>query len=240
MPPALQSDLWSVILWCVVHFWPLLLGSPLVFLIREVRTRTVLRAAAGTVVAGSYLILFSVAVPALFAVIMLSGLDNPTNDFVINQDRTFAGIRFPKGSRVSTITGGRISTIVLSDEIDINGIPAGRGTSVGFGPDDKVGYVTTGRTWIYRGIPVPAGSTIFLNEPTRRAETSPSGGIYEIVLAQRSTDVTHVEDMLVQGTAVLKFDRAKLTALDGHYEWSGERYKSYRAGMNGQIQRTRE
>ena len=236
---ALSGTFTPWILW----FLPLLLGSPALFLIRKVRTSTALRVAAGTIVAGSYLILLFIAV----LVVMLSGLDRGTNDSVIKRDQMFAGITFPKGSKVSTtISDGKLSTIVLSKDTDIDGIPAGKGTTVGFGPNGKVGYLTTGRAWIYRGILIPAGSTAFLNAPQPKHTGNPTipehqfSGIYQIVVAQPSTDVIHVEDMTVRGVATLRFDGDQLTAVLGHYEWNGEHYKSYRVGVDGEIQRIRE
>jgi hypothetical protein len=158
--------------------------------------------------------------------------DNPENNFVtrvIDHDETISGIRFPKGSKVSTLYG-KLSTIVLSQGIAINGIPAGKGANVGFRSDGTVGYFTTGRAWSYRGIPVPVGSIIFLSP----------GGIYELVLSQQSNQVIHVEDMLVRGTATLQFDGERLRALNGHYEWHGGHYKTYRVDPDGRVLRVSE
>jgi hypothetical protein len=232
----------------VVGWIPLalfLLVSPLVFLIGEVRRRPALRVAAGTIFAGSCLLLLWVVAPFLIWMVIgwVSGLDHPTKDYEINQDQTFAGILFPKGSTVSTINGGMLSRdtlqfIILSKETEIGGIPAGKGTYVWFSLDDgRVVSVTTGRAWTYQGIPVPAGSTVSLNAQFKEQVSHATSDISQILISQPPTVVTHVEDMLVHGNAVLRFDGDKLTALDGRYEWNGDYYKSYRVGVDGQIQR---
>jgi hypothetical protein len=209
---------------------PLLLGSPLVFLISEVRKRTVLRLAALAIVGGCYLMLVFEVVPAIIAGAVMVVADRPTRDFVINRDQTLAGIRFPKGSKISTqISKGQLSPAVLSEDIEINGIPAEKGMPVIFGPDGNLS-LTTGRVWTYRGIPVPAGSIIFLS----------ASGVYETVISQPSAEVSSVEDVTVHGVATLKFNGDRLTSLYGHYIWHGEHYQSYRVDVDGQIQRQRE
>jgi hypothetical protein len=227
----------------------LLLASPFVFLIRKVRKTIALRVAALAVVVGSYL----VAVPAVIGAWIMVVADNPANHFVTNvidQDQMFAGIRFPKGSTVKRFNYGKISDVVLSEDIEINGIPAGKGTTVGFRSDGKVGMVTTGRAWMYLGIPVPTGSTVFM-DTSRCAPATPSTatsaaprkgvcGIYSIDISQLNDAILNVEDMLVRGPAVLEFNGDTLRSLYGDYEWRGDRYKSYRVGVDGQIARQRQ
>jgi hypothetical protein len=204
---------------------PVLLLSPLVFLIREVRKRIVLRVAALASVFGSYVILLLVVVPALLAGVIMYVADKPTHEVVLKEDQTLAGIRFPKGSKLSIRwADGKPSSLQLSKDTEINGIPAGKGTDVLFGAGDKVGVVTTGRAWTYRGIAVPAGSSIILG----------TNGIQSIDLP--GAVVLQVEDMLIQGPSVLDFDGDQLRSVVGHYVWHGERYKSYRVGRDGQIQ----
>jgi hypothetical protein len=226
----------------------LMLASPLVFLKAEVRRRPALAVAAGTIVAGSYFLLLWFG-PFLIWIIIASvaGMNEPTKGYDLNQDQTFAGILFPKGSRVTTINGGMLSTdkpqfITLSKETEISGIPAGKNTFVEFSLDDgRVISVKTGREWIYQGISIPAGSTVLLNGAQFKAQVPHNtSGISQILIEQPRTVVTHVEDMLVYGTTLLNFDGDKLTALDGRYEWNGEYYKSYRVGVDGQIQRIRD
>jgi hypothetical protein len=143
----------------LVTWWPVLLLSPLVFLIGAVRKRIVLRAAALTIVGVCYLILLIMMIPAV--VMWLA--DRPTRDVVIDRDQMLAGIRAPKGSELTTLrTDGKPVALLLSKDVDIDGIPAGKGTSVIFGLDDKVGVITTGRAWTYRGIHVPAASTVYM------------------------------------------------------------------------------
>jgi hypothetical protein len=234
--------------WLVILLSPLLLVSPLVFLITEVRRRPALRVAAGTIVTGSYFLLLAAAGPFFISMLIMSlaGMSHPINDSVINQDQTFAGILFPKGSTVSTINGGMLSAgklqfIILSKETEIGRIPAGKGTSVQFSLDDgRVVSVKTGREWIYQGISVPAGSTVSLNAQFSAQAPHATSGISQILIEQPRTVVTQVEDMLVYGNAVLRFDGDKFTALNGRYEWNGEYYKSYRVGGDDQIQRIRE
>jgi ABC-type sulfate transport system permease component len=84
----------------VMIFWPLLLASPFVFLIKKVRKTSVLRVAALIVVCGSYVMLLF-AVPAVIGAWIMVAADNPANSFVTNvidRDQMFAGIQFPKGS----------------------------------------------------------------------------------------------------------------------------------------------
>jgi hypothetical protein len=216
--------------------------SPLIFLITEVRSRPALRVAAGVIVAGSYFILLWMA-PFLLSMGLLyvGGMnDSPTiNNSVINQDQPFYGITFPKGSTVSTMNG-KLQGIILSKEIEIGGIPAGQGTYVSFSLDGRVLSVTTGRAWIYQGISVPAGSTVYPNAQFKKQVPHTTRGISEIRLSQPPNAATHVEDMLVYGGAALRFDGDKLTNVYGDYEWNGEYFKSYRVGVDGQIQRVRE
>jgi hypothetical protein len=156
---------------CLLICSPALLLSPLVFLIREVRKRIVLRITAIAIVFGSYAILLFVVAPALLAGAIMYVADKPppTREIVLKEDQTLAGIRFPKGSEVvmqQWPTDWNPRTVVLSEDTEINGIPAGKGTTVWFGWDDTkhaygVGQITTGRAWTYRGVFVPAGSTIF-------------------------------------------------------------------------------
>ena len=75
---------------------------------------------------------------------------------------------------------------------------------------------------------MPAGSSIILG----------TNGIRMIDLP--SAVVLHVEDMLIEGPAVLEFDGDKLRSVVGHYIWCGDHYKSYRIGPGGQIQRVPE
>jgi hypothetical protein len=75
---------------------------------------------------------------------------------------------------------------------------------------------------------VPAGSTIILGTDGIRIIDLPGAA------------VLHVEDMLVQGPSILEFDGDKLRCVVGHYVWRGDRYKSYRVGADGQIQREPE
>jgi hypothetical protein len=111
----------------------------------------------------------------------MSVADNPTHEVVLKEEQTLAGIRFPKSSKLSVLwSDGKPSSLVLSKDIEINGIPAGKGTTVLFGPGDKVGVITTGRAWTYRGISVPAGSTIYLG----RSERSETSDIWQIDLSQ--------------------------------------------------------
>ncbi len=143
----------------LVSWWPVLLVSPLLFLMGAVRKRIVLRAAALTIVGLCYLILLIMMVPA----VVMWFADRPTRDVVIDRDQVLAGIRAPKGSELTTLaTDGKPVALLLSADVDIDGIPAGKGTSVIFGLDDKVGVITTGRAWTYRGIHVPAASTIYM------------------------------------------------------------------------------
>jgi hypothetical protein len=155
----------------------------------------------------------------------------------------FAGILFPRGSWVSMISGGMLSAdkldfIMLSKQTEIGGIPAGKGTSVSF-DGGRVISVKTGREWTYQGISVPAGSIVSLNARFNAQVPHATSGISQILIEQPRTAVTHVEDMLVYGNAVLRFDGDRFTALDGRYEWNGEYYKSYRVGGDNQIQRIR-
>jgi hypothetical protein len=208
---------------------PVLLLSPLVFLIREVRKRIALRVAALAIVFGSYVILLFVVVPALLAGAIMNVADKPTHEVVLKENQTLAGIRFPKGSKLSVRwADGGPSSLVLSKDTEINGIPAGKGTDVLFGAGDKVGVITTGRAWIYRGISVPAGSSIILG----------TNGVRMIDLP--SAVVLNVEDMVIEGPSVLEFDGDKLRSVVGHYVWRGDHYKSYRIGVDGQIQRVPE
>lgn len=208
---------------------PVLLLSPLVFLIREVRKRIALRVAALAIVFGSYVILLFVVVPALLAGVIMNVADKPTHEVVLKENQTLAGIRFPKGSKLSVRwADGGPSSLVLSKDTEINGIPAGKGTDVLFGAGDKVGVVTTGRAWIYRGISVPAGSSIILG----------TNGVRMIDLP--SAVVLNVEDMVIEGPSVLEFDGDKLRSVVGHYVWRGDHYRSYRIGVDGQIQRVPE
>ena len=135
------------------------------------RKRIVLRVAALAIVLGSYVILLFVVAPILLTILTMT--DTPQfHEVVLKEDRTVAGIRFPKGSTLSTYPGvwpwdGDPHSLVLSTDIEINGIPAGKGTTVEFGWEDslhayRVGQLTTGRGWTYRGISVPAGSRISL------------------------------------------------------------------------------
>jgi hypothetical protein len=227
--------------WLVVFLSPLLFVSPLVFLITEVRRRPALRVAAGTIVAASYLLLLSGPGPFLMSMIIMSlaGMNHPINQYVINQDQMFAGILFPKGSTVSTINGGMLSSdklqyIMLSKETEIGRIPAGKGTSVQFG-DGRVMSVKTGREWIYQGISVPAGSIVSLNAQFNAQVPHATSGISQILIEQPRTVVTHVEDMLVYGNAVLRFDGDKFMGLNGRYEWNGEYYRSYRVGGDDEV-----
>jgi hypothetical protein len=219
------------------------LASPLIFLITEVRSKPALRVAAGVIVAGSYFILLWVAAPFLFSMVLLyvGGMnDFPTlKDSVINQDQPFYGILFPKGSTVSTLNG-KLQGIIPSKETEIGGIPAGQGTYVSFSLDGRVLSVTTGRAWIYQGISVPAGSTVYPNAQFKKQVPHATSGISEIRLSQPPNAVTHVEDMQVYGGAALRFDGDTLTNVYGDYEWNGEYFKSYRVGVDGQIQRVRE
>jgi hypothetical protein len=149
---------------------PVLLLSPLVFLIREVRKRSILRGAALAIVFASYVILLVVVVPALLAGVIMFVADQPPHELrVLKGDQTLAGIRFPKGSRLWGYPDGEPTSLVLSKDIEINGIPAGKGTTVGFSWDDakkayQVGEITTGCSWTYRGVFVPAGSKIYLSK----------------------------------------------------------------------------
>lgn len=216
----------------LLYAWPLLLVSPLIFLVREVRKSTALQVTALAIVGACYLVLLFEVVPAIIAGVVMVVADKPTRDFVINRDQTLAGIRFPKGSRVSTLVpDGRLSQVVLSEDIEIDGIPAGKGTPVLFGPGGNAGWVTTGRAWSYREIPVPAGSLVSL---------STSGGVHEIVLSASPAEVLNVDDMLIHGVATLNFDGDKLRSLFGHYVWRGKHYRSYKVGVDGQIQRQPE
>ncbi len=243
----------QILLHFVIISWPLLLASPLVFLIRKVREQVGLRVAALTVVAGSYLLLL-MAGPAVMALWMIVQAGNPANNFVTNLidgDQMFAGIRFPDGS---TVTRGRfsgaITNVLLSKDLEINGIPAGKGTTVNFNDDGTVGYVTTGRVWTYRGILIPPGSTVFIKTrgctpaasplATSRVTKGWTCGIYSIDISQPSATTFDVEGMLVHGAAVLEFRGDTLTSLYGHYVWSGDRYKSYRVDAHGQITRQQE
>jgi hypothetical protein len=149
---------------------PVLLLSPLVFLIGEVRKRIALRVAALAIVFGSYVILLFVLGPALLAGVIMYVADKPPHELgVLKGDRTLAGIRFPTGSNLWGYSDGAPSSLVLSKDIEINGIPAGKGTTVGFSWDDskrayQVGEITTGRGWTYRGVSVPPGSKIYLRK----------------------------------------------------------------------------
>lgn len=245
---------YQMLLKFVLISWPFLLASPLVFLIGKVRNKIALRVTAIMVVCGSYLMLLMIAVPAFIGAWTMAVADDPATNFVaivIDQDQMFGGIRFPKGSTVRRDRfEGKISDVVPSEDIEINGIPAGKGTTVWFGPDGKVGYLTTGRTWIYRGISVPAGSTVFMGT-SGRASARPSAatsaaprkkngrGIYAIDISQPSDATLNVEGMLVHGSAVLNFNGDTLISLYGSYVWHGNRYKSYIAGVDGQIARRR-
>src|SRR5215469_15326105 len=80
---------------------PVLLLSPLVFLVREVRKRIALRVTALAIVFGSYVILLFVLVPALLAGVIMYVADKPTHEVVLKEDQTLAAIRFPKGSKLS-------------------------------------------------------------------------------------------------------------------------------------------
>jgi hypothetical protein len=151
-----KTSLFNLLLSC----WLVLLASPLLFLIRAVRKKIVLRVAVLVIAGASYL------VPLIMMVVIIGSLNDlgkPGREFVINQDQTLAGVWFPKGSKVTTlVSDGRLSSIVLSEDIEINGIPAGKGTTVLFSNDGKsVDVITTGRAWSYREIAVPKGSTIF-------------------------------------------------------------------------------
>ena len=154
---------------------PVLLLSPLVFLVRKVRKRSVLCVAALAIVFGSYGILLFAVVPPLLAGWIMFVADNPANNFhevVLKEDQTLAGVRFPKGSKLTAWkSDGKPTSIVLSKDTDINGIPAGKGTTVLFPPSSWA--ITTGRAWTYRGISVPAGSTIYLG----------TSGIWQIMLS---------------------------------------------------------
>jgi hypothetical protein len=166
--------------------------------------------------------------------------DFPTiKDSLINQDQPFYRILFPKGSTVSTLNG-KLQGIILSKETEIGGIPAGQGTYVSFSLDGRVLSVTTGRAWIYQGISVPAGSTVYPNAQFKKQVPHATSGISDIRLSEPPNAVTHVEDMLVYGTAALRFDVDKLTSVYGDYEWNGEYFKFYRVGVDGQIERVRE
>jgi hypothetical protein len=112
---------------------PVLLLSPLVFLIREVRKRIVLRVAVLAIVFGSYVILLLVVVPALQAGAIMYVADKPPPEVDVRKgDQTLAGIRFPKGSKLSTYWHGTPSSLVLSKDNEVNGIPAGKGQLFGF------------------------------------------------------------------------------------------------------------
>jgi hypothetical protein len=229
----------------ILIFWPLLLASPFVFLIKEVRKTIALRVAALTVVGGSYFLLL-LAAPAVIGAWIMSVADNPapvTN--VIDRDQVIAGIRFPKGSTVERGRfNGKIQNVVPSEDIEINGIPARRDRNVWFRPDGTVESLTTSRTWMYRGIPVPVESMVFMNTsgcvpatPSMATSAAPCG-IYQINIWRTPFDATlNVEDMLAIGTASLYFKGDTLTMLSGHYVWRGDHYSSYSVGVDGQITR---
>ena len=111
-------------------------------------------------------------------------------------------------------------------------------------------FLTTGREWNYRGIPVPAGSTVFLithncspaipSTGTFRATKGWTCGICSIDIVQPSGATLNVDGMLVHGAAVLDFNGDTLRSLYGHHVWNGDRYKSYRVGVDSQITRQKE
>lgn len=228
---------------------PLLLASPSVFLIRQVRERAGLRVAALTVVGGSYLLLLLVAVPAIVGGWIMLEADNPANNFVshvIDRDQMFGRIRFPEGSTVTRLYG-KITSILLSKDLEIEGIPARKGTTVDFDDDGTVGSLTTGRAWTYRGILIPPGSTVFMktrscipatpSQGTARVIKGWACGIYSIDISQRPDATLDIEGMLVYGAAVLNFRGDTLTSLAGYYSWNGGIYKSYSVDAHGQVTR---
>ena len=97
---------------------------------------------------------------------------------------------------------------------------------------------------------MPAGSTVFMAthgcDPAipstggSRLMKEQTCGIYAIDIVQTPGATLTVDDMLVEGNAVLNFSGNTLRSLVGHYVWNGGRYKSYRAGVDGQIIRQQE
>jgi hypothetical protein len=106
----------------------------------------------------------------------LGGILFGNRQFEIGRDKMLAGIRFPKGSKITNDFAGNPASVVLSEDIEINGLPAGKGTTIALHEGKTLTSITTGRTWIYRGISVPAGSTISLQGTSGISEISLSQG----------------------------------------------------------------